>query len=93
MNQDVDTWELSTKEILDGVIKSIQEEMDNGILFKLLIESGWYEIIIPRYVDNKHAIDITEWLETNLSGKYKRWNRTFIFENSDDAAWFKLRWL
>jgi hypothetical protein len=48
--------------------------------------------MLPRLIDNHHAIDITYWLEENCKHSYERNGRDFIFESQKDANWFILRW-
>ena len=57
-----------------------------------LEEQGWTSISISRLQDNRHAIDITYWLEENIKNNYRRNGRHFIFENSREAVLFMLRW-
>jgi len=48
--------------------------------------------MLPRLIDNHHAIDITYWLEENCRHAVEREGRDFLFESAKDANWFKLRW-
>ena len=55
-------------------------------------EHGWYEVDLTRYTDNHHAIDVREWVHNNCSGEYNSFGRHWVFERSEDAVLFKLRW-
>ena len=80
------------KEITDELGKELSAEIDREVLWGMLSEMGWTRIMIDRRQDNRHAIDITYWLEANCVGPYQRHGRDFIFENSVDAVNFILKW-
>jgi hypothetical protein len=80
------------EEILERTGKDMAREIDREVLWGMLEGIGWTRVMIPRFVDNHHAIDITDWLAINCKKGYERNGRDFIFESSKDANWFKLRW-
>jgi hypothetical protein len=59
----------------------------------MLKEIGWTRVMIPRLIDNDHAIDITYWLEENCKKAFERNGRDFIFEDKKDAVNFILAWV
>jgi hypothetical protein len=73
--------------------KKLAEQMDREVLWSMLTEMGWTRVMLSRLQDNKHAIDITYWLEENCQGAYEREGRDFLFEDSRDATMFTLRWM
>jgi hypothetical protein len=73
--------------------KKFAEQMDREVLWSMLTEIGWTRVILSRLQDNRHAVDITYWLEENCQGAYEREGRDFLFENSQDATLFTLRWM
>jgi hypothetical protein len=79
-------------EILDIAAKEMQEDIDREILWGMLEGIGWTRVMLPRLIDNNHAIDITYWLEDNCKNSVERNGRDFMFESLQDANWFKLRW-
>jgi len=79
-------------EILDIAAKEMQQEVDREVLWGMLQGMGWTRVMIPRFIDNHHAIDITYWLEENCKKAHERSGRDFLFEDVKDANWFKLRW-
>ena len=81
------------EEILERTGKDMAREIDREILWGMLEGIGWNRVMIPRFVDNQHAIDITYWLKINCKKAYEGYGRNFIFESSKDANWFILRWL
>jgi hypothetical protein len=71
----------------------MQKEIDKEVLWGMLKDLGWSRVLLDRLQDNKHAIDITYWLEENCQGAYERDGRDFLFENPKDATMFILRWV
>jgi hypothetical protein len=70
----------------------MQKEVDREILWGMLKELGWTRVTLSRLQDNKHAIDITYWIEEFCKGAHEREGRDFIFENPKDASMFILKW-
>jgi hypothetical protein len=73
--------------------KKFAEQMDREVLWGMLTEIGWTRVMLSRLQDNRHAVDITYWLEENCQGAYEREGRDFLFEDSRDATMFTLRWM
>ena len=80
------------KQMLERASNKMASEIDREMLWGMLQGIGWHRVMIPRFVDNNHAIDITYWLEDTCKKAYERNGRDFLFEDSKDANWFKLRW-
>ena len=81
------------QEILDELGTKMQSEIDKEILWGMLQGMGWTRVMLDRFQDNNHAIDITYWLEENIKNPFERKGRDFIFEDSKDATLFILRWV
>jgi len=79
-------------EIADKMAEQMSREVDREILWGMLQGMGWTRVMLPRLIDNHHAIDITYWLEENCRQAFERNGRDFLFESVKDANWFKLRW-
>lgn len=79
-------------EIIEKAGNEMAREIDREILWGMLEGMGWHRVMLTRFIDNEHAIDITEWLADNCKDPYERSGRDFIFESVKDANWFKLRW-
>ena len=80
------------QEMIEAKAKEMQTEIDREILWGMLQGIGWTRVMIPKFVDNNHAIDITYWLEENCKRAFERSGRDFLFEDVKDANWFQLRW-
>jgi len=78
--------------MLNDAGKALANDIDREMLWSMLQGIGWHRVMIPRFVDNNHAIDITYWLEATCNKTYERNGRDFLFEDSKDANWFALRW-
>ena len=80
-------------EIMTGIAKRMSDDIDREVLWGMLKEIGWTRVLLDRLQDNKHAVDITLWLEENIKNPFERNGRDFIFENPKDASMFILRWV
>jgi hypothetical protein len=81
------------QEIANKAAQRLSWEIDRGVLWSTLEQSGWTTVTLPRLQDNHHAIDIAFWLDEYCQRPYKRHGREFIFENKEDAVYFALKWL
>jgi hypothetical protein len=81
------------EQIQEELGKEMARETDREVLWGMLQGIGWTRVMLPRLIDNHHAIDITYWLEENCRQAFERNGRDFLFENVKDANWFKLRWM
>ena len=80
------------KEILDELGTKMQSEIDREILWGMLVGMGWRRVMLDRFTDNNHAVDITYWLEVHCNHAFERRGADFIFESTVDAVNFTLRW-
>ena len=80
------------EELIEKAGTEMAREIDREVLWGMLEGLGWCRVMLPRLVDNHHAIDITYWLEENCKKAFERNGRDFLFEDAKDANWFKLRW-
>lgn len=80
------------EEMIEKASNAMAREIDREVLWGMLQGIGWQRVMIPRLVDNMHAIDITYWLEETCKKAYERNGRDFLFESAKDAHWFTLRW-
>jgi hypothetical protein len=80
------------EEMIEFKAKQLSDEIDREVLWGMLEGIGWHRVMLPRLIDNNHAVDITHWLEENCKKAYERSGRDFLFEDVKDADWFVLRW-
>ena len=80
------------EELLDKAGKQMANDIDREVLWGMLQGIGWTRVMLPRLIDNNHAVDITHWLAINCKHPFERSGRDFMFESQQDANWFKLRW-
>lgn len=80
------------KEIIEELGTKMQSEIDREILWGMLVGLGWTRVMISRFTDNRHAIDITDWLEHNCKNAFEHSGKDFIFEQETDAVNFILKW-
>ena len=80
------------EELIEKAGTEMAREIDREVLWGMLEGIGWTRVMLPRYIDNTHAIDITYWLDDNCKNPFERNGRDFLFESAKDANWFILRW-
>jgi hypothetical protein len=80
------------EEILDKAGKEMAREIDREVLWGMLKDIGWRRVMLDRFTDNNHAVDITHWLAANCKNPFERSGADFIFESEVDAVNFTLRW-
>jgi len=78
--------------IAEDLGKKIQEEIDRQVLFDLLVSIGWTRIELPNKFLPVSGAELHKWREQNLTGHYRGHENTWLFENSQDAVIFALRW-
>ena len=80
------------EKLLDRAGKAMAREIDREVLWGMLKDIGWHRVMLDRFTDNNHAVDITYWLEANCKNPFERSGADFIFESEIDAVNFTLRW-
>jgi hypothetical protein len=80
------------EEIINKVAGEMSREIDREVLWGFLKELGWTRVMIDRFQDNRHAVDITHWLADRCKGAHERNGTDFIFELEADAVNFILTW-
>jgi hypothetical protein len=86
MNKDLE--QATTKELS----KLLSDAVDFESIADIMVKHGWIKVEIDRYTDNHHAIDMKIWAENHCERHYKSYGRTWVFENEQEALWFKLKW-
>ena len=72
--------------------QAIAEEIDWDIMCDLMTQVGWHTVkASTQYSMDDYAI-VKEWMSLHVKGHYKCRHGTWIFEQSEDAMWFALRW-
>jgi hypothetical protein len=75
-------------ELAIAMSQAIAEEIDWEIMCDLLSQAGWQKVKAP--TDGNPLV--TDWVQENVKGRYKNRFDIWIFERSEDAVWFTLRW-
>ncbi len=88
------------KEILKELSKEVADSIDRSLLYHIMSkyweEQGWTKVKLSTLQDNRHAVDITLWLdEQGLKDEehYYRDGREFLFRDAKHATMFILRWM
>ena len=81
------------EELIEKAGNAMAKSINQEVLWGMLEGLGWHRVMLPRFVDNHHAVDIGYWLADNCKKAFERNGRDFLFEDSKDANWFVLRWM
>ena len=79
-------------ELAGAMTLAIQEKIDWNIMCELLTQMGWHRVETNTRFDIDNYAAVTEWLNEYVKGHYKCRFNTWLFERSEDAVWFALRW-
>lgn len=90
-------------QIISDIAAKMQQEIDSDLLDTIMTESllddGWIETKVnpafdPRssHLYNNWYTETAEWCHLNATGDYKLLRGQWIFEKSEDATLFLLRW-
>ena len=79
-------------ELAGAMTLAIQEKIDWNIMCELLTQMGWHRVETNTRFDIDNYAAVTEWLNEYVKGHYKSRYSTWMFEQSEDAVWFALRW-
>ena len=59
------------EEIINKAGNDMAREIDREVLWGMLEGIGWHRIMLPRLIDNNHAVDITHWLALNCKNSFE----------------------
>jgi hypothetical protein len=76
-------------ELAGAMTLAIQEKIDWEILCELMTQVGWHTV---KAEPPKDYTAVKEWLSLHVKGHYKCRYSTWVFEQSEDAVLFALRW-
>jgi len=80
------------QDIINQAGKRLSDEIDFQILADMLCELGWQKVILkPMSWEDGAAVDL--WVEQNVKGHHQTMGLVWVFERTEDANWFALRWL
>lgn len=81
------------EQILEAKAREMVQEMDREILWSMLASMGWHRVMLPVFSSTKEYTEIAEWTNVNCKRAFEYHKRDYLFEDEQDAMWFKLRWL
>ena len=79
-------------DLADAMSQAIADKIDWDIMCDLMTQVGWHRVEANTRFDIDNYAAVTEWLNEYVKGHYKCRYSTWIFEQSEDAMWFALRW-
>jgi hypothetical protein len=83
---------MTEEEIGELLSNFLREEIDREIIREIeinhLVSCGWTKVSL----DHPFPSDVDAWVRDNVQGGSRRYHSTWLFESSEDAVLFKLRW-
>lgn len=73
--------------------KEMAREIDREVLWSMLASMGWHRVMLPVFSSTQEYTDVVEWTKINCKNSFQHHKRDYLFEDEQDAMWFKLRWL
>jgi hypothetical protein len=79
-------------ELVTHAAKQLSDDIDFEVISGILLEDGWSKVVLsPMTIETSAAIDM--WILKQCKGRHHTRGLVWIFERSEDAMWFKLRWI
>lgn len=72
--------------------KILSEEIDWKLITDMMISIGWTKVELPRFSLHGPTLDMNNWMHNECRHHWKRRGKTWVFENKEEAALFKLTW-
>jgi hypothetical protein len=80
------------EDLATAMSQAIADEIDWNIMCDLMTQVGWHKVeASTRYSMDDYAV-VKQWLNEYIKGQYQCRFNTWLFERSEDAVWFSLRW-
>lgn len=78
-------------QILEDLSKNMASDMDKHILADVMIRLGWKPVTVDPW-QHHSTKEITSWIEKNISGQHIKTGNRWVFEQTQDATIFALKW-
>ncbi len=80
--------------IMSTTGKQMSNHIDFEVLSDVLIDAcGWTKIELANKFLPVSGEELHAWRTKNIKGRWVAHNAVWLFEKSEDANWFSLRWL
>lgn len=73
--------------------KILEEEINWELLTDMMVAVGWTKVELDSLQTySELAANMNQWLHKEITSHWRRRGKTFIFEDRNEAALFKLTW-
>jgi hypothetical protein len=72
--------------------KILQEEIDWELITDMMVAVGWTTVELPKFFASGPTLDMTRWLNNECKHHWMHRANSWVFENNEEAALFKLTW-
>jgi hypothetical protein len=66
--------------------------IDYEIYSRLLVNEGWYMVVVDRTMTIPNWEEVLDWVKKNTKGDYINLHSKYLFKLKTDANWFYLNW-
>lgn len=79
-------------QMIDNAVQRLADDIDFEVLISAFLESGWSKVVL-KPMTWEHGTEVDSWVEQNIKGQFHTRGLVWVFKESKEANWFKLRWL
>lgn len=79
------------EQILEEKAQELANDVDAQILRGMLSDLGWHESVLW-VMTHEQSQELDRWVKEHVKGRFWTRGLVWLFEDSQDAMWFKLRW-
>ena len=87
----------TSKAIIDDLAEQAAKSMADDIDFEILNDmlcmgdDPWTRVVL-KPMSWEDGLEIDQWVEQNVKGKFRTRGLVWVFERASDASWFTIRW-
>ena len=86
MKEDLETT------LMNKLSRELADEIDSELMKSMLVASGWISCDLGVLWSVDQVSKVNEWLKRSCQGRYRQLGRYLLFENSNDATLYTLKW-
>ena len=78
--------------LVNEMSRQIADEIDSEFMKSMLVASGWTCCGFGVLWSTDKVAKVNEWLKRSCQGRYRQLGWYLLFENSNDATMYTLKW-
>ena len=85
------TTDLETA-LMSEMSRQLADEIDSELMKSMLVSAGWTSCNLDVLWSVDQVAKINKWLKRSCQGRYQQLGWYLLFENSNDATMYTLKW-